>query len=134
MSSRSSYLFVYGTLRRASKHPMAHYLDRHARWLGPATVPGRLYDLGPYPGVLPAADAGDQVHGDLCEMNEPDAVLARLDEYEGCPLGQPEPGLFERALATVTTEAGDSLQAWLYYYRRPVREEQRIESGIYPLK
>jgi gamma-glutamylcyclotransferase (GGCT)/AIG2-like uncharacterized protein YtfP len=134
MSSLSPHLFVYGTLRRASEHPMARYLDHHARWLGLATVPGRLYDLGPYPGLLPPASAGDRVKGDLCEMNNPEAVLARLDEYEGCPLGQPEPGLFERALATVTTETGDTFQAWLYYYRQNVREEQRISSGIYLFK
>ena len=58
-------LFVYGTLRRQSPHPMARYLARHARYVGTARVAGRLYDLGPYPGMLPAAEADDFVHGDL---------------------------------------------------------------------
>ena len=60
-------LFVYGTLKRGG--------CRHAplacqRFLGEArTAPlYRLYDLGSYPGLVPADEGGDVVHGELYEV------------------------------------------------------------------
>src|SRR5438128_825011 len=46
MPQFSSFLFVYGTLRRASEQLMAGFLRRHGRFEALAKAPGRLYDLG----------------------------------------------------------------------------------------
>ena len=67
----SELLFVYGTLRRTSNHPMAAYLARNGRFVGRAKTPGQLYDLGPYPGMLPAVLDSDWVHGDLFALPSP---------------------------------------------------------------
>ena len=57
------HLFVYGTLRRAVMHPMHATLSRAAEFAGAAMLPGRLYDLGEYPGVTNPVDPNDWVVG-----------------------------------------------------------------------
>jgi gamma-glutamylcyclotransferase (GGCT)/AIG2-like uncharacterized protein YtfP len=125
----SNLLFVYGTLRRRSRHPMARQLAERADYRGAATIAGRLYDLGRYPGLLEPAAAGDVVQGDLYELGDDPATLQAMDAYEN--LESPRPAFFERQLATVRCADGRSCEAWVYYFRGIVRDEQRVASGCY---
>jgi gamma-glutamylcyclotransferase (GGCT)/AIG2-like uncharacterized protein YtfP len=120
------YLFVYGTLRPGSGHPMAELLAAKARLVQGAIVRGRLYDLGPYPGLTPGEGS---VRGELYELYKPAATLELLDRYEGCPDG--EAAAFDREVVTVPLEQGASAAAWVYYFRGPVREDQYVASGDY---
>lgn len=82
-------LFVYGTLRPCSGHPMGRVLAHNARALGPATMRGRVSRTGAYP----VADAGAQdgwIHGELFEVRGGQAVWRVLDRYEGCFAIQPD--------------------------------------------
>jgi gamma-glutamylcyclotransferase (GGCT)/AIG2-like uncharacterized protein YtfP len=109
----SQRLFVYGTLRSGSGHPMAAYLAARARCLGAAHCAGRAIELGDYPGLL--EEAGASTAGELWELAEPSAETLRwLDDYEGCA-----EGLFERARREVRDAAGRALEAWVYLYRGP---------------
>src|SRR5947209_16498275 len=99
----SALLFVYGTLRRISKHPMARFLAERAKFIGEATVPGRLYYLGRFPGMTEAEAAGETVVGDVYELASEEA-LAELDRYEGAE--SPLPSFFERGEAEVTLTDG----------------------------
>jgi gamma-glutamylcyclotransferase (GGCT)/AIG2-like uncharacterized protein YtfP len=123
----SNLLFVYGTLRRRCRHPMARQLAQQARFVGEATVAGRLYDLGRYPGLLEAST--DRVHGDVYDLGDDPAALRDLDAYENDE--SPRPAYFERQLARVLLQDGRECEAWVYWFRGPVREEQRIASGRY---
>ncbi|MBZ0272685.1 gamma-glutamylcyclotransferase [bacterium] len=78
--SRSTILFVYGTLKHGQRN---HGLMREARFLGEAiTAPHyTLLDLGPFPGLI--AGGNTAVHGELYEV-EP-KLLVRLDRHEGVP-------------------------------------------------
>ena len=69
------YLFVYGTLLRDIGHPMAEFLARQARFVGDAKMPGRLYDLGPYPGMREPENVDDWVHGELYELRNAAVTL-----------------------------------------------------------
>jgi gamma-glutamylcyclotransferase (GGCT)/AIG2-like uncharacterized protein YtfP len=131
MSQECTRLFVYGTLRRDSGHPMAQFLSRQGRFLGPARVAGRLYDLGRYPGLVGAAAPDDWVFGDLYELTEGAQTLAALDRYEDYDPADPSSSLFERCLVKARLAAGEVLTAWAYQFRRPVSEEKRIHSGDY---
>ena len=68
-TGRDSLLFVYGTLRPFVDIPMAKWLRRAARYMGPATTRGRLYDLGAYPGMRAARGRGEFVAGDLYRVS-----------------------------------------------------------------
>lgn len=128
MSESPRHLFVYGTLRPPTGHPMAVFLAERARLVGAARSPGRLFHLGPYPGMLPPEKDGDWVSGEVYELPEAESLLATLDEYEACHESDP---LFRRAVSTAETADGQRFAVWVYYYTRPVRESQRIASGDY---
>ena len=81
LTGRDSLLFVYGTLRAFVDIPMAQWLRRTARYVGPATTRGRLYDLGPYPGLRPARHRSETVVGDVYRITDPH-VFRVLDRYE----------------------------------------------------
>lgn len=118
------YLFVYGTLRPVLRHPaFDKHLAGHVQYIDQARCPGRLLDLGTFPGLVPPADADDEVVGDVLEVPEDDAeaVLDTLDRYEG-------PG-FERTTTTVTLPQGTGVEASLYTYEGPSGKGVAIQSG-----
>jgi gamma-glutamylaminecyclotransferase len=75
-------LFVYGTLKRGERN---HRLMADQRFLGPAVTAAkyRVIDLGPHPVLIPDAEHGLSVTGELWEVS--DCALDELDEFEGIP-------------------------------------------------
>lgn len=124
MDSAIRHLFVYGTLRpslaREEQRPLIAGLE-HA---GPATVSGQLYDLGPYPGMIPGEGT---VHGDLFVFDE-ERRLAMLDAYEECGGRQP---LYRRQATMASRPDGSTVAAWAYYYCRAVATAPIVVSGDY---
>jgi gamma-glutamylcyclotransferase (GGCT)/AIG2-like uncharacterized protein YtfP len=102
---RDSLLFVYGTLRPFVDVEMARWLQGAARYLGPATARGRLYDLGAYPGLRAARGRGERVAGDVYRVTNP-RVFRVLDRYEA-------PG-FARERLVVELDRGRRRTAWAY--------------------
>ena len=104
-------LFVYGTLR-----PGASAFGQVApfiRSLQTAVLSdAQLYDLGPYPMVVPGAG---QVVGELLDLEPKVYVYAinSLDRYEGYN-PQTDSGLFLRRETEVTLETGEIVIAWVY--------------------
>jgi gamma-glutamylcyclotransferase (GGCT)/AIG2-like uncharacterized protein YtfP len=126
----SNYLFVYGTLRRRSRHPMARRLAGSARYVGAAKITGRLYDLGRFPGLKEPRSPHDWVHGEVYDVGDnSDITLQEMDAYENAESPPPTP--YERQLASVLLADGRTMTAWVYWYRGDVREEQFIASGSY---
>ncbi len=121
-------VFVYGTLRAGEVNDLNAAARRHGiaapRLLGGATVPGRLYDFGNYPGLV-LDDAAPGVAGDLYEVDA--ALVPILDEIEEVYPGQAS--LFIREERPVVA-GGRSVHCLLY----PVGEDAvaglpRIASG-----
>jgi gamma-glutamylcyclotransferase (GGCT)/AIG2-like uncharacterized protein YtfP len=129
LSRRDSLLFVYGTLRPFVDIPLARWLRTAARYVGPATTRGRLYDLGPYPGIVAARGRGENVTGDVYLVIDP-RVLRVLDRYEAGP--KRASARFERERCVVKLR-GRRRSAWVYRYRRSVVSAARIASGDYRL-
>jgi gamma-glutamylcyclotransferase (GGCT)/AIG2-like uncharacterized protein YtfP len=131
MVGACQWLFVYGTLRQAQGHVMAHFLASRGRWLGAGKVRGRLYDLGSYPGLVAPGGDNEWVYGEVYELGQTAETLAVLDSYEGCSPEDLPPFLFERRPAPVFLPTGEVRSCWMYLYQGPVREEQRLLSGDY---
>jgi len=74
-------LFVYGTLRRGSENQFARLLAEQGHFMGLARVPGRLYDLGLYPGAIASNQPDQWIQGEIFSVDS--ALLTALDEYEG---------------------------------------------------
>ena len=89
---------------------MARRLRGAGRHLGVARAPGRLYDLGPYPGLAAARRRGDWVVGDLYELAAPRALLRMLDRYEAGAAGGSARDSFECARPSSSLTARGALR------------------------
>jgi gamma-glutamylcyclotransferase (GGCT)/AIG2-like uncharacterized protein YtfP len=126
----SRYLFVYGTLKRRSRHPMAKRLAESATFVGEATIAGRLYNLGRFPGLKEPRSFEDRVQGDVYDLGDnADTVLREMDAYENAESPPPTP--YERELATVRLTDDREMLVWVYWYRGVVKESQFIASGSF---
>jgi gamma-glutamylcyclotransferase (GGCT)/AIG2-like uncharacterized protein YtfP len=122
-------LFVYGTLLSTTGHPMSTRLQREARLIGPGTVRGRLYSLGRYPGLVEADGAGRLVHGELYALKMPAVSLKWLDAYEGIVPDRPEENPYERVVRPTRLNTGQTVDAWVYLYRKSVRLRPEVTHG-----
>jgi gamma-glutamylcyclotransferase (GGCT)/AIG2-like uncharacterized protein YtfP len=82
----STYVFVYGTLRRGEINDLARAAARAGlpipEYVGVASVAGRLYDFGDWPGLLPDP-AGAAVTGDVYRIDPALLpVMDAIEEYE----------------------------------------------------
>lgn len=100
-------------------------LTSELSFLGACRFPGRLYDLGDYPALMPALGAGDWVSGELFSLTGPH-VLQVLDDFEDCQPDNEEASLYLRRLLV---PAGHDEAAWVYLYNKPVVESKYIVSG-----
>lgn len=73
----ASHVFVYGTLRRGDVRDI-NRLQPAPRFIGYATVPGALYHLGSYPGVVLGGEVA--VKGEIYAISK--EVERQLDEIE----------------------------------------------------
>ena len=116
-------LFIYGTLMPGLR------LDAEmqgARFVGAAQVPGRLVDVGRYPGFL----AGEGlVTGEVYEVD--DAHLALLDGVEGVVSGDRAASQYWREEVTVTSGPLQGQRVQTYVYNRPVEGCTAIPHGDY---
>jgi gamma-glutamylcyclotransferase (GGCT)/AIG2-like uncharacterized protein YtfP len=115
------HLFVYGTLRAESSHPMAHRLRVGAKHIGRGSTPGRLFDFGSWPGAFFAPEPKYRVIGSVFALGAGPRLLIDLDKYEGVAPAEDEErewpeavGLFHRITVKVALDKGGSVGAFAY--------------------
>ena len=121
-------IFVYGTLRRLIGNSN-HNLLGPTIFRGRATCCGNLYCAGSYPALVRSDRETDRVVGEVYELLDPAEVIPDLDEYEAFNPANHSESLFVRELNFVELENGDMIEAWLYYFNRPVNPVDRIPGG-----
>jgi gamma-glutamylcyclotransferase (GGCT)/AIG2-like uncharacterized protein YtfP len=128
-----AHLFVYGTLMSTATGAlgkgMRERLQREAQRVGPATIRGRLYDLGRYPALVDSDDPAELVYGEVFALNAPRTLLAWLDRYEGIVPGQHGHNEYERVERPVRLDSGQEITAWVYLYRKSIAGAPRIAAG-----
>lgn len=116
-------LFIYGTLMPGLRLEA----EMHgARFVGAAQVPGRLVDVGRYPGLV---HGEGQVTGEVYEVD--DAQLARLDAVEDMVPGDRAASQYWREVVTVVSGPLQGQQVQTYVYNRPVNDCAPITHGDY---
>jgi gamma-glutamylcyclotransferase (GGCT)/AIG2-like uncharacterized protein YtfP len=120
-------LFIYGTLMPGLRLEA----EMHgARFMGAAQVPGRLVDVGRYPGLLRDVDSGDgTVTGEVYEVD--DVHLARLDVVEDMVLGDRAASQYWRESVTVVSGPLQGQQVQTYVYNCPTDDCTPIPHGDY---
>lgn len=109
MGATKTILFVYGTLKRGERN---HHLIADQEFIGEVvtTARYRVFDLGPYPGLVHDETNDLAVVGELFAVSE--RCLVELDRFEGVP------ELFVRALIEVEGHE----EVWAYFWNRPAPE------------
>ncbi|HET7157084.1 MAG TPA: gamma-glutamylcyclotransferase family protein [Hyphomicrobiaceae bacterium] len=123
------HLFVYGTLLSTAGHPNGVRLQREARLIGEASIPGRLYRIKHYPGLVEGSDPHPRVHGEAYALSDPANALKWLDAYEGITLGREGQSEYERVERSVRLASGEPVTAWVYLYRKDVAPHRLIPDG-----
>lgn len=121
-------VFVYGTLLRGKCNAGLLEFGANILSVREASISGRLFDLGPFPGVLPAREEGDVVAGEIYRLADLEASLRILDRLEGFQGYGRTDNIYRRSLIRAVTGDGNRELAWVYIYLRPVRGP-RIASG-----
>ncbi len=138
--ANTRFLFVYGTLMSSARGPMGQgsraRLAQSSRLLGPATISGRIFDLGAYPGlVLDPRPASNRVYGELRELAAPSTVFAWLDRYEGIDPAAPSAGEYFRTIQHVAllgdAASGAGVNAWVYVYQGALGRAREIPHGTW---
>ena len=107
-------LFVYGTLRSDSGHPMHDALARGAVLVGRGSVCGTLVDLGDYPGLV--LEQAGTTHGEVWRVVDP-TLWATLDAYDGIGPDAEVSESYERVRVDVRLDDGTAIAAWTYAWR-----------------
>src|ERR1700722_13508481 len=123
----SEYLFAYGTLQPGRAPAQIAHLAAKLRPVGEGFVRGVLYDLGGYPGAVPDENVKSRIAGTVMLLPEDESVLRQLDAYEGFDPRSPETSEYVRELRRVELLAGDSLECWIYIYKRETDGKWAIE-------
>jgi gamma-glutamylcyclotransferase (GGCT)/AIG2-like uncharacterized protein YtfP len=117
-------LFIYGTLHPNRAPAEIAVTARLLESLGRATIQGRLFNLGEYPGVILSNSPADIVPGELFQFPDDPMILARLDAYEDFRPDNPGRSLFlrQRVYATLldNPDVGKKVACWVYTYNRPL--------------
>jgi gamma-glutamylcyclotransferase (GGCT)/AIG2-like uncharacterized protein YtfP len=127
----AQYLFVYGTLDPKQAPEEIATVVRQMRSVGRASVRGRLYDLGQYPGVILDDSTESVVQGELFMLPPHLDLLRRLDEYEGFDRANPGRSLFLRKKCSVTAPGGRQQVAWIYEFNQDPGDAPLVPLGDY---
>lgn len=119
-------LFVYGSLRRGSGHPMSTWLAAFTRVLAAGKVRGSLFRVSYYPGLVPGPG---WVVGELLELELPTAkeTLVALDAFEVCAWRDDDE--FRRERSTIVLADGSEIEAWVYWFRESTQGLEAVPDG-----
>jgi len=131
MAAVTHHLFVYGTLSPRHAPPEIAATVRRLRPVGAASVRGRLYDLGKYPGAILSKSSRSVIRGEVFELPSDAQTLSSLDNYEGFEPGKPSSSLFVRRASSVVMDDGTRLRCWVYVYNGDTRQALPVRSGRY---
>lgn len=124
------FIFVYGTLRKASTTNMNYIVARHCNYFSDGYLRGKLYNVDNYPAAIESTNPKDKVYGELYEIAD-HLILPQLDAYEECTHQFPEPHEYSRKKQRITLFDGGSVSAWVYIFNRDVSNLIPIQSGDY---
>jgi len=127
----AEYLFLYGTLIAEKSNNEVTHLAKRLRRVGKAHVPGRLYDLGDYPGAVLDHSSNTLVKGELVSLPRDRELLEAFDRYEEFDSSNPSKSVLIRKKTRITLANGRMVDAWIYVYNRPISNAPLIRGGDY---
>jgi gamma-glutamylcyclotransferase (GGCT)/AIG2-like uncharacterized protein YtfP len=121
--SHGEFIALYGSLLRGLPAMQKIGVGDRLRFVGPCSIEGQLFDLGPYPGLRKGAGL---VMGEIFALLDPEALHV-LDRFEGFEPARRRQSLYLRERVSLIEPA--ATRAWIYFYNQVPGASQRIESG-----
>ena len=122
-------LFVYGTLKqgelRGDALSQCEIISR-----APARAPGRLFNLGKYPGMAKAESDSEWVIGEVITFKKAEETIHLTDKIEGFIGFESDNNLFNRRVIRVSIGNGISDVVWVYL-ANDVAGAERIPEGFW---
>lgn len=130
-----SYIFVYGTLKKASRQLNEFTLTFHegAEWMEDASLKGSLYAIDWYPAFKTTGDT--MVQGEIYRILSP-TLLAELDAYEDA-ISEETYLLLNNKHELIHAEYVrrkrmiNNIECWFYEYVKEVKEASSIKNGSF---
>jgi gamma-glutamylcyclotransferase (GGCT)/AIG2-like uncharacterized protein YtfP len=113
---------VYGTLRKEYGLKLMQEVADKMTFIGLGRIKAAFYDLGSYPAAVKNGWQ-NSLRGDVYKVEEPNAVFAFLDQYEGEE--------YQREKTAVYMEAGEEIEAFVYWFTGKTDEALLIEEADY---
>lgn len=113
---------VYGLLRAGESGFDRFGLAGAFAPRGPCRIPGQLFDLGAYPGLVKGPGS---VVGELFEVLDA-SVGPTLDAFEDYWPDDPDKSRYDRVMVDLIEPQSS---AWVYRWRLGLDQARRIESG-----
>jgi gamma-glutamylcyclotransferase (GGCT)/AIG2-like uncharacterized protein YtfP len=124
---RREYLFVYGSLLASVHGAMGLEERRVLRWnarlVARGTSPGRLHDLGRYPGLAVSTRICEVAHGEVWRIVDGRRLWPLLDAYEGIDRVPPD---YVRASVNARLACGLEVRVWVYRSLADLAELRRV--------
>ena len=117
-------LFVYGSLLSdfTKYKSITKELHDQSQLLGSTLLPGKLFDIGKYPGFVYDRNSSFLVRGELLELKNANRLLKVLDDYEG--------GEYTRVLLE-STFLGNPMKFNTYLYQLSIAQLPEILENDY---
>lgn len=123
------YLFAYGFLKsRFHGNQSTQTPNFEAKLLGAGLYRGKIYRVASYPGVVYLPNDHYHVRGEIFELNNPEASLRLLDQYEHAHpfiINNPD---YKRVLRPILFNQ-KTIECWVYEYLLDIDPKTEIESG-----
>ena len=127
---RSSYIFVYGTLRAKVKESQHTLIKQYTQYVGIGFVYGSLYNISWYPGVVLDKKSKKRVYGEIYRIKRAFyyKLIRQLDNYEECSSKFPKPHEYQRVITNAYLKRR-KIRIWIYQYNLDTKGLHLIESG-----
>mgnify|MGYP002039432243 CR=1 FL=1 len=129
MVGKTDHIFFYGTLMRTFPLRARVGIDDWLEYVGDGRVPGLLFDLGTYPGLV--TDACSEVRGEVYRILSPAKLFNRIDPIEDYHVMAPSDGQYIRQTMDATLDDGRAITVWCYVFNHPLPLSGRIKDGDY---
>ena len=129
MPGKADHIFFYGTLMRTFPLRARVGIDDWLEYVGDGRVPGVLFDLGTYPGLV--VDASSEVCGEVYKILNPVELFTHIDPIEDYRVMAPHEGQYIRQTMNATLDDGREKTVWCYVYNHPLPLSGQIKDGDY---
>ena len=114
----TNYIFVYGLLKSIYDNEPARLIRKNCTLIGEGSFPGKLIDIGSYPGAVYESKSDSKVYGEVYRIDKnKDELVSFLDQFEGVGDQFEQPNEYVREIIPIQIDGREILaSSYLYHW------------------